>query len=58
VTFTDQFQRRTSIVRLDSAAIAQSAPIVEAFAKVEGLGAHGNSAGIRVRGGVGETSRD
>jgi histidinol dehydrogenase len=46
----DQFQRRTSIVRLDRAAIAKSAPIVEAFAKVEGLDAHGNSASIRVRG--------
>ena len=46
----DQFQRRTSIVRLDRAAIAKSAPIVEAFAAVEGLDAHGNSASIRVRG--------
>jgi histidinol dehydrogenase len=46
----DQFQRRTSIVRLSREAIAKSAPIVEAFAKVEGLDAHGNSASIRVRG--------
>lgn len=46
----DQFQRRTSIVRLSRDAIAKSAPIVEAFAKVEGLDAHGNSARIRVRG--------
>lgn len=46
----DQFQRRTSIVRLDRAAIAKSAPVVEAFAAVEGLDAHGHSARIRVRG--------
>ena len=45
----DQFQRRTSIVKLDRESIAKSAPIVEAFAKVEGLDAHGNSASIRVR---------
>lgn len=45
----DQFQRRTSIVKLDRDSIAKSVPIVEAFAKVEGLDAHGNSAGIRLR---------
>lgn len=45
----DQFQRRTSIVKLDRAAIAKSAPIVEAFAAVEGLDAHGNSATIRLK---------
>lgn len=45
----DQFQRRTSIVKLDRESIAKSVPIVEAFAKVEGLDAHGNSASIRVR---------
>ncbi len=45
----DQFQRRTSIVRLDRESIAKSVPIVEAFAAVEGLDAHGNSASIRVR---------
>lgn len=44
----DMFQRRTSIVKLDQAAIKKSAPIVEAFAKVEGLDAHGRSASIRV----------
>jgi histidinol dehydrogenase len=43
------FQRRTSIVRLDKDSIRKSAPIVEAFAKVEGLDAHGRSATIRVR---------
>ena len=45
----DQFQRRTSIVKLDRDAIAKSAPIVEAFAEVEGLDAHGKSASIRVK---------
>ncbi len=45
----DQFQRRTSIVKLDRESIAKSVPIVEAFAAVEGLDAHGNSASIRVR---------
>jgi len=44
----DQFQRRTSIVRLDKQSIAKSVPFVEAFAKVEGLDAHGRSAAIRV----------
>ncbi len=43
----DMFQRRTSIVKLDREAIRKSAPIVEAFAKVEGLDAHGRSATIR-----------
>ncbi len=45
----DMFQRRTSIVRLDQDSIRKSVPIVEAFAKVEGLDAHGRSASIRVR---------
>ena len=44
----DMFQRRTSIVRLDKDSIRKSAPIVEAFARVEGLDAHGRSATIRV----------
>jgi histidinol dehydrogenase len=44
----DQFQRRTSIVKLDRDAIRKSAPIVEAFAEVEGLDAHGRSATVRV----------
>ena len=47
----DMFQRRTSIVRLDREAIRKSAPIVEAFARVEGLDAHGRSASIRVEEG-------
>lgn len=44
----DMFQRRTSIVKLDRESIKKSAPIVEEFAKVEGLDAHGRSATIRV----------
>lgn len=50
----DQFQRRTSIVKLDREAIARSVPIVEAFAAVEGLDAHGHSASIRVQGRKGK----
>ena len=43
----DQFQRRTSIVKLDAASIAKSAPIAQVFAEIEGLDAHGRSATIR-----------
>lgn len=45
----DMFQRRTSIVRLDRDSIKKSAPIVETFARIEGLDAHGRSASIRVK---------
>lgn len=44
----DQFQRRTSVVRLSKEALAKSTPIIETFAKMEGLDAHGNSASIRL----------
>lgn len=44
----DQFQRRTSVVKLDSEAIAKSAPIVSTFCAVEGLDAHARSATIRL----------
>jgi histidinol dehydrogenase len=44
----DQFQRRTSLVELDRRALAKSVPLVEAFARVEGLDAHGRSARIRL----------
>lgn len=44
----DQFQRRTSLVELDRRALTKSAPLVEAFARVEGLAAHGRSARIRL----------
>lgn len=43
----DQFQRRTSIVRMDQASVQKSNPIVAEFARVEGLDAHGRSVSIR-----------
>lgn len=43
----DQFQRRTSIVRLDKKAVEKSLPVVEEFARIEGLDAHGRSTSIR-----------
>ncbi len=43
----DQFQRRTSIVKLSAKALAASAPAVELLAGIEGLAAHGRSATIR-----------
>lgn len=45
----DQFQRRTSIVRLDRAAVEKSLPVVEEFARIEGLDAHGKSTAIRIK---------
>lgn len=45
----DQFQRRTSLVELNRASLGKSAPLIEAFARVEGLDAHGRSASIRLR---------
>lgn len=44
----DQFQRRTSIVRLDKSSVRKSLPFVEEFARVEGLDAHGRSTSIRL----------
>jgi histidinol dehydrogenase len=44
----DQFQRRTSIVRLDKSAVAKSLPVVAEFARIEGLDAHGRSTAIRL----------
>lgn len=44
----DQFQRRTSIVRLDKKAVAKSLSVVEEFARIEGLDAHGRSTAIRL----------
>ena len=44
----DQFQRRTSIVKADRAAVAESLASIEAFAAVEGLDAHGRSVAIRL----------
>jgi len=44
----DQFQRRTSIVRLDKKSIKASLLVVEEFARIEGLDAHGRSTSIRL----------
>lgn len=43
----DQFQRRTSIVRMDQASVQASEKHVAEFARVEGLDAHGASVSIR-----------
>jgi histidinol dehydrogenase len=45
----DQFQRRTSIVKMDARAVAKSLSVVEEFARIEGLDAHGHSAAIRLK---------
>ncbi len=44
----DQFQRRTSLVEYNKAALTRSIRTVETFAGLEGLDAHGRSATIRV----------
>lgn len=44
----DQFQRRTSLVELSRSSLRKSVPAIEAFARVEGLDAHGRSAAIRL----------
>jgi histidinol dehydrogenase len=43
----DQFQRRTSVVQYDRAALRRSLPAVQALAGLEGLDAHGRSAALR-----------
>jgi histidinol dehydrogenase len=43
----DQFQRRTSVVEYNRAALKKSLTTVQKFAEVEGLDAHGKSAEIR-----------
>lgn len=43
----DQFQRRTSIVEYDRAALKKALPAVAKFAEIEGLDAHGKSATMR-----------
>lgn len=40
----DQFQRRTSVVEYDLAAVKKSLSTIETFAEMEGLEAHGHSA--------------
>ena len=44
----DQFQRRTSLVRLDAESLKKSLPTIETISAVEGLDAHGRSAAIRL----------
>jgi histidinol dehydrogenase len=44
----DQFQRRTSIVKLDKKAVRKSLSVVQEFARIEGLDAHGRSTAIRL----------
>jgi histidinol dehydrogenase len=44
----DMFQRRTSVVSYDRAALKRSLAIVKKFAEMEGLDGHGRSAEIRV----------
>ena len=44
----EQFQRRTSLVRYDSASLKKSLLIIETFCAVEGLDAHGRSVSIRL----------
>jgi histidinol dehydrogenase len=43
----DQFQRRTSVVEYNRAALKKALPAVKKFAELEGLGAHGKSAEAR-----------
>ncbi len=45
----DQFQRRTSIVRMDQKAVRKSLKHVQEFARVEGLDAHGASVEVRAK---------
>ena len=44
----DMFQRRTSVVEYSKAALKKSISVIEQFANVEGLDAHGHSASIRL----------
>ena len=46
----DQFQRRASVVRMDQKAVRKSQKVVEHFAKMEGLHAHGRSVTLRADG--------
>jgi histidinol dehydrogenase len=45
----DQFQRRTSVVSYDRAALKKSLPTLLKFAQLEGLDAHGQSVAARVK---------
>ena len=43
----DQFQRRTSVVEYNRTSLKKALSTVKKFAELEGLGAHGHSAGLR-----------
>jgi len=45
----DQFQRRTSVVEYHRAALQKALKSVKKFAELEGLGAHGKSAEVRLK---------
>jgi histidinol dehydrogenase len=45
----DQFQRRTSVVEYTRGSLKKARPAVKKFAELEGLGAHGKSAEIRLK---------
>jgi histidinol dehydrogenase len=45
----DQFQRRTSVVEYNRASLKKALPTVKKFAELEGLGAHGKSAEVRIK---------
>jgi histidinol dehydrogenase len=45
----DQFQRRTSVVEYNRASLKKALQSVKKFAELEGLGAHGQSAEVRVK---------
>ena len=53
----DQFQRRTSVVQYDRAALKKSLKAIRTFAEVEGLDAHASSAAIRIGGKRPSSSR-
>jgi histidinol dehydrogenase len=44
----DQFQRRTSVVEYNRAALKKALPAIGKFAEIEGLAAHGASAAVRL----------
>jgi histidinol dehydrogenase len=45
----DQFQRRTSVVEYSRASLKKALKTVKKIAELEGLGAHGNSAEVRLK---------
>jgi histidinol dehydrogenase len=45
----DQFQRRTSVVEYNRASLKKALKSVKKFAELEGLGAHGRSAAVRIK---------